>query len=197
MKKQTESTLTVLLVEPEKKPRVVTIPHTLKEMQNLVGGLIECTQPFTDSEVALISNEEGKLLGLPLNRASSGRTAPSPTTSSQAHFSLSAPPPTQRNLKACRKTRLKHMRRDSLTPSVFSKPSESCILFRWSNSSGLKHCRHTLRDFARVAFLPCARARCFITKKAATANPAADIFCTLFPTDICVLYYRKMTCYIF
>ena len=69
MKKQTESTLTVLLVEPEKKPRVVTIPHTLKEMQNLVGGLIECTQPFTDSEVALISNEEGKLLGLPLNRA--------------------------------------------------------------------------------------------------------------------------------
>ena len=69
MKKQTESTLTVLLVEPEKKPRVVTIPHTLEEMQKLVGGLIECIQPFTDSEVALISNEEGKLLGLPLNRA--------------------------------------------------------------------------------------------------------------------------------
>ncbi len=69
MKKQTESTLTVLLVEPEKKPRVVTIPHTLEEMQKLVGGHIECIQPFTDDEVALISNEEGKLLGLPLNRA--------------------------------------------------------------------------------------------------------------------------------
>lgn len=69
MKIQTESTLTVLLVEPEKKPRVVTIPHTLEEMQNLVGGYIESIQPFTDEEVALISNEEGKLLGLPLNRA--------------------------------------------------------------------------------------------------------------------------------
>ena len=68
MKKQTESTLTVLLVEPEKKPRVVTIPHTLEEMQKLVGGYIESIQPFTDGEVALIANEEGKLQGLPLNR---------------------------------------------------------------------------------------------------------------------------------
>ena len=68
MKNQTESTLTVLLVEPEKKPRVVTIPHTLEEMQKLVGGYIESIQPFTDGEVALIANEEGKLQGLPLNR---------------------------------------------------------------------------------------------------------------------------------
>ena len=68
MKKQTESTLTVLLVEPEKKPRIVTIPNTLKEMQKLVGGYIESIQPFTDEDVALIANEEGKLQRLPLNR---------------------------------------------------------------------------------------------------------------------------------
>ena len=38
-------------------------------MQNFVGGLIECiTLSDTGSEVTLVCNDEGKLLGLPLNR---------------------------------------------------------------------------------------------------------------------------------
>ncbi|MBQ2972389.1 MAG: DUF3846 domain-containing protein [Ruminococcus sp.] len=58
----------VLLVEPEKKPRVVEIDDTLEALQELVGGYIEAIYPFED-EVALICNEEGKITGLPLNRA--------------------------------------------------------------------------------------------------------------------------------
>ena len=60
--------ISVLLIQPEKKPRVVEIPNTLEAMQKLVGGYIEEYMPF-DDEVAIICNEEGKMNGLPLNRA--------------------------------------------------------------------------------------------------------------------------------
>ena len=62
------SKITVLLVEPLKKPRVVQLGSSLKEMQEAVGGLIEAYMPFED-EVSIICNEEGKTLRLPLNRA--------------------------------------------------------------------------------------------------------------------------------
>ena len=35
----------VLLVEPGEKPRLVTVPHTLDELQKLVGGYIAATYP--------------------------------------------------------------------------------------------------------------------------------------------------------
>lgn len=63
-----QNTISVLLVEPDKYPRTVTITDTLEAMQNLVGGDIEEYMPFED-DVAIICNEEGKLNGLPLNRA--------------------------------------------------------------------------------------------------------------------------------
>ena len=63
-----QNTISVLLVEPDKYPRTVTIADTLEAMQNLVGGDIEEYMPFED-EVAIICNEEGKVNGLPLNRA--------------------------------------------------------------------------------------------------------------------------------
>ena len=63
-----ENKLNVLLIEPKKKPQTVTIPHKLEDMQRLVGGPIEAVYPF-DDPVVLVCNEEGKLNGLPLNRA--------------------------------------------------------------------------------------------------------------------------------
>jgi hypothetical protein len=60
--------LSVLLIQPGKAPRMVEIPDTLDAMQELVGGYIEEYMPF-DDEVAIIVNEEGKLKGLPPNRA--------------------------------------------------------------------------------------------------------------------------------
>ena len=62
------SAMTVLLVEPEKHPQVVEIGSDLKSLQNAVGGMIEAVYPFEEN-VGLIVNEEGKLSGLPLNRA--------------------------------------------------------------------------------------------------------------------------------
>ena len=57
----------VLIVEPLKAPYTADIDGSLDSMQNIVGGLIQVIYPFNDP-VALICNDEGKLMGLPLNR---------------------------------------------------------------------------------------------------------------------------------
>lgn len=58
----------VLVIKPENKPQVQEIDGTLESMQSLVGGTIQAIYPFED-QVALICNDEGKLLQLPMNRA--------------------------------------------------------------------------------------------------------------------------------
>ena len=59
----------VLRVDPGLHPQEVELDGSLQSMQKLVGGLIQVIYPFEDTEVALVCNDEGKLLGLPLNRA--------------------------------------------------------------------------------------------------------------------------------
>ena len=59
----------ILVVEPMKAPYEKEIGSDLKSMQAVVGGFIQAIYPFVDEELALICNEEGKLIGLPLNRA--------------------------------------------------------------------------------------------------------------------------------
>lgn len=58
----------VLMVEPGKPPYETELKDGLKSMQKAVGGYIEGCYPFEDP-VALICNENGKVDGLPLNRA--------------------------------------------------------------------------------------------------------------------------------
>ena len=62
------SDMNVLLVQPESYPKAVAIGSDLESLQAAVGGNIEVVYPFEDS-VGLIMNEEGKIEGLPLNRA--------------------------------------------------------------------------------------------------------------------------------
>ena len=61
-------TISVLLVQPGQYPKMVEIEPSLEAMQRIVDGDIEEYMPFSD-EVAIICNEEGKVRGLPLNRA--------------------------------------------------------------------------------------------------------------------------------
>lgn len=58
----------ILLIEPGEVPRPAEISPTLAAMRSVVGGPIQAVYPF-EEPVALICHEEGKLLGLPLNRA--------------------------------------------------------------------------------------------------------------------------------
>ena len=60
--------ITVLVVEPGEVPYVKEIDPGLASLQSEVDGWIEAIYPFEDP-VAVICNEEGKLNGLPLNRA--------------------------------------------------------------------------------------------------------------------------------
>lgn len=57
----------VLLVEPLAEPRLVTVNHNLENLQRLVGGSIQAVYPWEDP-VALICNDDGIALKLPLNR---------------------------------------------------------------------------------------------------------------------------------
>ena len=58
----------ILVLMPGKTPEEREIPKGLAAMQKVVWGRIQALYPF-DEPVALICHEEGKLLGLPQNRA--------------------------------------------------------------------------------------------------------------------------------
>ena len=61
-------TIQVVLVEPGKLARIAEVGTTLDAMQQTVGGDIEAYYPF-EEQVCIVCNEEGKINGLPLNRA--------------------------------------------------------------------------------------------------------------------------------
>ena len=59
----------VLALLPLKLPTEIELDNTLESMQKFVDGNIECLTLYdSGSEVTLVCNDEGKLLGLPLNR---------------------------------------------------------------------------------------------------------------------------------
>jgi hypothetical protein len=70
-KNPTTDSIQVVVVEPNKKPYKKTIPNELVAMQELVGGYMELLhigRTDKDGRVAITLNEEGKLIGLPMNR---------------------------------------------------------------------------------------------------------------------------------
>lgn len=60
--------INVVLCEPGKLARAATIEASLESYQKTVGGYIEAYYPF-EEPVCIVCNEEGKITGLPLNRA--------------------------------------------------------------------------------------------------------------------------------
>ena len=64
-----ENTLSVLKIAPGQYPQQVEIDNDLKALQQAVGGFIGASYPFADDPVAIVYNDNGKLMGLPLNRA--------------------------------------------------------------------------------------------------------------------------------
>ena len=58
-----------IVIKPGKYAQITEIDPTYNVLRSLVGGNIEMTYPFEDEYLAVISNEESKLLDLPPNRA--------------------------------------------------------------------------------------------------------------------------------
>ena len=57
----------ILLLEPGKVAREAEIDGSLESMQETVGGLITAAYIFSEP-VVVVANDEGLLMGLPLNR---------------------------------------------------------------------------------------------------------------------------------
>ena len=64
-----EGKIRVLVYEPQADPYEKIVENDLEPLHEIVGGYIECLSPFSDMDVDLVCNEEGKLLGLRANRA--------------------------------------------------------------------------------------------------------------------------------
>lgn len=58
----------VIILKPGEKAYVDEIENTLKKMQNIVGGYIECINPW-GNKIVMVCNDEGKIAGLPMNIA--------------------------------------------------------------------------------------------------------------------------------
>lgn len=63
-----ENTMRVVICEPGKLARVALVQPGLESLQSIVGGYIEPFYPF-EEEVCIVCNEEGKINGMPANRA--------------------------------------------------------------------------------------------------------------------------------
>lgn len=64
-----EEKIKVLALLSMELPKEIELDNTLEAMQKFVDGDIECLTFYdSGSAVTLVCNDEGKLLGLPLNR---------------------------------------------------------------------------------------------------------------------------------
>ena len=109
----------VLLIEPGKVPKVIDLDSSLESMQKAVGGLIQAVYPFRDS-VALICNEEGKLLGLPLNRRLRDENGTIYDIISGTFFLCQAPPDGER-FASLTDEQIDHYKKLYQTPELFMK----------------------------------------------------------------------------
>ena len=109
----------ILKIEPEHKPERADIPDTLEAMQKVVGGYVQAVYPF-EEPVALICNEEGKLNGLPLNRALWDEDGTLYNIISGTFF-LCAAPPDAENFQSLSEEQLLYYEERFRCPEMFLK----------------------------------------------------------------------------
>lgn len=117
--------MTVLIVEPGKKPRKAEIDGSLEGMQRVVEGYIQAIYPFEDP-VALVCNEEAKLLGLPLNRALRDEEGDIYDIIAGTFFLCGAPPDSDR-FSSLGEAELEKYRQMFEYPEVFLKLGEKLV----------------------------------------------------------------------
>ena len=59
----------VVMIPYDRAPYITSVSDSLENLQKIVGGYIELLSFASDG--ALVMNEEGKIIGLPLNRTAS------------------------------------------------------------------------------------------------------------------------------
>lgn len=117
----------ILLVEPGKRPVLKEIDGSLKSMQEIVGGTIQAIYPF-EEPVALICNDEGKLLGLPLNRALRDGCGQLYDAIAGTFFLCGAPPDTD-HLDSLPEGLVRKYQRRFASPEVFINIGDTLLAF--------------------------------------------------------------------
>ena len=120
------SMLHVLVVEPGRRPRLQSIPHTLQAMQALVGGPIQAVYPF-EEPVALICNEEGKLEGLPPNRGLLDEAGTLYDVVCGTFF-LCAAPPDEGTFRSLTEEQIRHYQERFARPEIFLLGADGQLL---------------------------------------------------------------------
>ena len=122
------NTWNILLLEPGACPRATTIAGTLQAMQQAVGGPIQAIYPF-EEPVALICNEEGKLLHLPWNRALRDEAGQIYDIVAGTCF-LCAAPPDADSFAGLTDAQLETFTRRFATPEWFIPPPQGLVVLR-------------------------------------------------------------------
>ena len=114
----------VLIVEPMKPPREQEIAGSLATMQAIVGGLIQAVYPF-EEPIALVCNDEGKLLGLPMNRY-----VPEIRDVIAGTFFLCGAPPEGENFASLTEEQIQRYTRRFATPEAFIQTDRGFMVLR-------------------------------------------------------------------
>ena len=117
----------ILLIQLGQKPTLTEIDGTLESMQKIVGGYIQVLYPF-DDPVALVCNDEGKLLGLPLNRGLRDGCGQIYDVIAGTFFLCGAPPDTDHLDSLPERLARKYQRRFA-SPEVFINVGDTLLAF--------------------------------------------------------------------
>ena len=120
----------VLIVEPMKPPREQENSGDLAAMQTIVGGLIQVVYPF-EEPIALVCNDEGKLLGLPMNRY-----IPEIRDVIAGTFFLCGAPPEGENFASLTEEQLQRYIRRFYEPEQFCRLGKNLLVFRSDPETG-------------------------------------------------------------
>lgn len=115
--------MTVLIVKPGEEPYPTEIGSGLSAMQKVVGGPIEAVYPF-EEHVALVCHEEGKLSGLPLNRALRCPDTGLVYDAIAGTFFLCAAPPDSENFTSLSQKQIRYYTDRFRNPEFFSGGDE-------------------------------------------------------------------------
>jgi hypothetical protein len=115
----------VLLVAPGEVPTVTEVEDSLQAMQKVVGGCIQAIYPFPEP-VALLCNDEGKLLGLPLNRGLRGENGTLYDVIAGTFF-LCGAPPDRDSFVSLTEEQIQRYQQRFQTPEIFLRVGDSLL----------------------------------------------------------------------
>ena len=125
------TTINVLLCKAGERAKMVEIQDSLESFQEIVGGMIEEYMPFED-DAALVCNEEGKMRGLPLNRAIDGEDGKIIDVIAGDFFICYAPIESEKFLSLPPEMAEKYLKKFDWPEQIFLKNGEGLVAHKYN-----------------------------------------------------------------